>query len=92
MTSLLLVAEVLYSGMDLLPKCRSNTCAQGILHVIVKLDEIIIQNIYLTTLTSLLQTWNYFLFTKVPLAVIGLYARVVQLAAHGDVILCGPRH
>jgi len=31
-----------YSGMDLLSKCHSNTSAQGILHEIVKLDELII--------------------------------------------------
>jgi len=31
-----------YSGMDLLSKYHSNTPAQGILHEIVRLDEIII--------------------------------------------------
>jgi len=65
-----------YSGMYLLSKYHSNISAQEISHEIVKLDEITISNVYLMTLTSLLQTWNYFLSTKVTLAVIRLYCLV----------------
>ena len=69
-----------YSGMDLLTKWHSNTSTQGILHEIVKLNKIITYNVYLMTLTAVLQKWNYFFSTKVHLAVIGLYSNLSRIS------------